>query len=147
LKKETRKMLTKTYHLFFEHQRHGEKMRYLLVGGTCAVLDLLFLYLMVNFLNIWYLAATTISFAAVSLLGYFGQKYFTFRNAEKNHKKQLALFFMVSGTGLLINAGFMFFFVSILGIWYMAANIITKFIVLIWNFLANKKITFRISDV
>ncbi|MDI6778009.1 MAG: GtrA family protein [Patescibacteria group bacterium] len=129
---------------FFEHEKIGEPMRYLLIGGTCAVLDLLFLYLMVNFLNVWYLIATTISFLVVSLFGYFGQKHFTFRNTERNHKKQLTLFFMVTGTGLLINAGFMFAFVSLLGIWYIIANIITKFIVLVWNFLANKHITFRL---
>lgn len=129
---------------FFEHEKIGEPMRYLFIGGTCAVLDLLFLYLMVNFLNVWYLIATTISFTMVSFLGYFGQKYFTFRNTERNHKKQLTLFFTVAGTGLLINAGFMFIFVSLLGIWYIIANIFTKFIVLAWNFLANKKITFRL---
>lgn len=129
---------------FFEHEKIGEPMRYLLIGGTCAILDLLFLYLIVNFLNVWYLIATTISFTIVSFLGYFGQKYFTFRNFEKKHKKQLTIFFVVVGIGLLINVGFMFVFVSILGIWYIAANIITKFIVLVWNFLANKKITFRI---
>ncbi len=129
---------------FFEHEKIGEPMRYLLIGGSCAVLDLLFLYLMVNFLDIWYLIATTISFTIVSLLGFFGQKYFTFRDLSKNHKKQIPVFFVVSAIGLLINAGFMFFFVSVLGIWYIAANIVTKFIVLIWNFLANKKITFRL---
>lgn len=129
---------------FFEHEKIGEPMRYLLIGGTCAVLDLLLLYTFVNYFHIWYLYATTASFIIVVMLGYFGQKYFTFRNYEKNHKKQISVFFVVAGTGLLINVGFMFVFVSLLGVWYIIANIITKFIVLIWNFLANKKITFRL---
>ena len=139
--KSTKKLIS----YFFKHEKIGESMRYLFVGGTCAVLDLLFLYLMVNFLNIWYLIATTISFTIVGFLGYFGQKYFTFRNTERNHRKQLTLFFMVAGIGLLINAGFMFVFVSILGIWYIFANIITKFIVLIWNFFAIKNFVLRKS--
>jgi len=127
----------------FEHERFGETMRYLLIGGTCAVLDLLLLFVFVNYLHIWYLYAATASFIIVSTLGYFGQKYFSFRNYENNHGKQLPVFFAVAGIGLLLNAGFMFTFVSIIGLWYILASVMTKFIVLIWNFFANKKVTFR----
>jgi len=122
--------------------KNSEPLRYVLIGGLCALADITLLYLFVNCLNIWYLSATTISFVIITFFGYFGQKHFTFRNTERNHKKQLTLFFTVAGTGLLINAGFMFIFVSLLGTWYIIANIFTKFIVLVWNFLANKKITF-----
>jgi putative flippase GtrA len=137
------KSVKRFFSYFFEHEKIGEPMRYLLIGGTCAVLDLLLLYVFVNNFHIWYLYSATASFIIVLMLGYFGQKYFTFRNYEKNHKKQLSVFFVVSGIGLVMNAIFMFLFVSIAGIWYILASIITKLIVLIWNFFANKKITFQ----
>jgi glycosyltransferase involved in cell wall biosynthesis len=127
----------------FEHERFGELMRYLLIGGSCAVLDLILLFSFVNYLHIWYLYAATASFIIVSTLGYFGQKYFSFRNYENNHGKQIPVFFAVAGIGLLLNAGFMFTFVSIIGLWYILASVMTKFLVLIWNFFANKKITFK----
>jgi glycosyltransferase involved in cell wall biosynthesis len=126
-----------------EHKRFGETMRYLFIGGTCAVLDLLLLFAFVNYFHIWYLYAATASFIIVSTLGYFGQKYFSFRNYENNHRKQLPVFFAVAGVGLLLNAGFMFLFVSLMGLWYILASVMTKFIVLIWNFFANKKVTFK----
>jgi glycosyltransferase involved in cell wall biosynthesis len=126
-----------------EHERFGELMRYLLIGGSCAVLDLILLFSFVNYLHIWYLYAATASFIIVSTLGYFGQKYFSFRNYENNHGKQIPVFFVVAGIGLLINAAFMYAFVSLMGLWYILASVMTKFIVLIWNFFANKKITFR----
>ena len=146
IKKMLINFIKKVFAYFFEHKNIGEPMRYLLIGGICAVLDLLFLFLMVNFLHIWYLIATTVSFIVVSFLGYFGQKYFTFRNTEKNHKKQLLVFFIVAGFGLAINVFFMFALVSLINLWYILASIITKFIVLIWNYFSNKFVTFRKSD-
>jgi len=126
-----------------QHKKFGEFIRYVIVGGSCAVADLAFLYILVEFFHIWYLFSATLSFITVSSFGYFGQKYFTFKNNSKNYKKQMPVFFVVAGTGLLINSLCMFTFVSILGIWYILSNVITKFIVLIWNFLANKYLTFR----
>jgi len=128
----------------FEHEKFGETIRYLLIGGTCATLDMLLLYTFVDYFHIWYLYAATVSFILVSTLGYFGQKYFSFRNHDNNHKRQLPIFFIVAGVGLLLNAGFMFLLVSLVGLWYILASIITKFVVLIWNFSANKNITFRV---
>lgn len=136
-------MLSRTYSLVCEHKKFGEILRYLLVGGFCAILDLLLLYVFVSYLHIWYLYAATLSFLTIILLGYFAQKYFTFRNYENNHKKQLAVFFAVAGIGLLLNTFFMFLFVSFFGIWYILSSVITKVVVLAWNFSANKKITFH----
>jgi putative flippase GtrA len=129
--------------MLFEHERTGKFARYLFVGGGCAVLDLLLLFLFVNYLHIWYLYAATISFIITLGLSYIGQKYFTFRNYENNHKKQLTIFFVVAIVGLVINVSFMFIFVSWMNLWYMLASVITKFIVFIWNFIANQKLTFK----
>jgi putative flippase GtrA len=133
----------KTIRSYLEHERLGQQMRYLLVGGLCTVLDLSLLYAFVHFLSIWYLYSATLSFVIVIGSGYFAYKHFVFRNSEKNHKKQFTLFLIVAGVGLLINTGFMFVFVSWLNIWYMLASVMTKFIVLIWNFVANQRITFK----
>lgn len=127
----------------FDSPIWGEKLRYLFVGGFCAIADLLILYVLVDFFHFWYLASAIISFSFISLLGYFAQKYFTFKNNSKNHKKQLLIFIVIAVIGLLINTSFMFLFVSLMNIWYMLASIITKFIVIIWNYTANKKITFK----
>lgn len=128
----------------FESAKQSELTRYVLIGGLCSLFDIAFLYLFVSYFHIWYLSATTISFIIVTFFGYFGQKYFTFRDLSKNHKRQIPVFFIVAGTGLAINTLCMFLFVSIAGVWYITANIITKFIVLVWNFLANKRITFKL---
>ena len=128
---------------FINDYKFSEFSRYSLVGLLCALLDIVFLYIFVEYLHFWYLLATTISFSSITYLGYFVQKKFTFRNKSKNHNKQFFLFSFVSITGLIANTILMYLFVSILGIWYILSNIITKIIILFWNFFANKYITFN----
>ncbi|OGI27392.1 MAG: hypothetical protein A2359_01125 [Candidatus Moranbacteria bacterium RIFOXYB1_FULL_43_19] len=118
-------------------------LRYSVIGGFCALADIAVLFFFVNYLHLFYLTAATFSFVIITFFGYFGQKFFTFRDSSKNHKRQIPFFFIVAGSGLVLNTFFMFLFVSIAGIWYIIANVLTKAIVFIWNFLANKKFVFH----
>ena len=135
--------ISKCWFYFIEHKKFGKPLRYMLIGGICGMLDLLLLYVFVNYFHIWYLHAAITSFIIVLMIGYSGQKYFTFKNYKENYKEQLAVFFVVAGIGLIMNTFLMFLFVSLMNIWYILASIIVKFIILIWNYFANKNITFR----
>ena len=137
-------IISRFFTFLFYGKKTGQPMRYLFVGGTCSVIDIALLYVFVEFFHIWYLYASILSFTISCVVAFFGQKYFTFRNESRKHVTQFALFFTMAGTGLLINSGCIFVFVSLLGLWYILASVITKFIVLIWNFCASKYITFRI---
>jgi len=137
-------IITKFFTFLFYGKKTGEPMRYLFIGGTCSLIDIALLYVFVEFFHIWYLYASILSFSIACIVGFFGQKYFTFKNKSKNHITQFIIYFTTAGIGLLINSGCIFVFVSILGMWYILASVITKFIVLIWNFLASKYITFRL---
>ena len=137
-------IITKIFTFLFHGEKTGEAMRYLLIGGTSSLIDLTLLYVFVEFFHIWYLYSSLLSFTIACIVGFFGQKHFTFKNKSGSHIKQFILYFSMAGTGLLINSGCLFLFVSVFGIWYILASIITKFIVLIWNFLASKYITFRL---
>lgn len=128
----------------FEHEKTGQFARYLLIGGTSAVMEVLLLFVFVSYLHIWYLYAATASFIIMLVLSYLGQKYFTFHDYTKNHKRQLLIFIVVAIIGLLINTAFMFIFVSLIGLWYILASVITKLLVFIWNFVFNKRVTFKI---
>lgn len=128
---------------FLKKYKLEEFFRYLLIGFVCAISDLFLLYVLVEYFHIWYLAAATISFVIITTTGFFGIKYYTFKNTDKNFHKQVVIFSIIACAGLVINTFFMYFLVSIAGLWYLVSNIITKIIVLIWNFLANKYITFN----
>lgn len=137
-------IISRFFNFLFYGKKAGQPMRYLFVGGTCSLIDIGLLYIFVEFLHIWYLYASILSFTISCVVAFLGQKYFTFENKSEKHAAQFVLFFTMAGTGLLINSGCIFVFVSLFGIWYILASVITKFIVLVWNFCASKYITFRI---
>jgi putative flippase GtrA len=116
---------------------------YALIGLFCAILDLLLLFILVEYFNVWYLAAAIISFSVITFLGFFIQKKYTFKDYSKKNTKQLTFFIIISAIGLILNTFFMYFFVGVLGFWYIFSNIPTKIFVLLWNYFANKKITFK----
>jgi putative flippase GtrA len=131
---------------FWENQGMDEKIRYFFIGVLCALADLLILYVLVDVFHYWYLTASVISFTIVSFTGYWGQKYYTFKNVSKKHGQQITIFFIIAVLGLGLNSLLMFFLVGFLGLWYILGSIITKLIVFIWNFTANKYITFRDTE-
>lgn len=120
-----------------------EFFRFTIAGFLFASLDLLFLYILVEYFNVWYLIATTISFSIITFAGFFIQKKFTFRDKTRIYVKQIIFFALISVIGLLLNTFFMYVFTGLLGLWYMFSNIITKVVVLLWNYFGNKHLTFK----
>jgi putative flippase GtrA len=68
--------------------------------------------------------------------------YYTFKS-DRNHYTAIFQFYIVAGTGFLLNAVLMWLLVNTLHIYYLAAQILTTGVVLIWGFVLNRKWTFR----
>jgi putative flippase GtrA len=104
----------------------GKIARFLISGGIATIINLLVLAALTSGLGLWYLLSSacsfTISFAASFVL----QKYWTFRSME-HHKipRQLPLHLSAAFANLLVNLALMYLFVSVLGIWYVWAQLLT----------------------
>ncbi len=133
-------------------------IRYAIVGGLGTVVDVVVLYLLVEFVSMPILIATGFSFIAAVINNFLLNKYWTFNNKHTNIRKQFIKFFLVAGIGLLLTLVFMYIFVHILIIpnvsigffsmqkelpGYVVAKLITSVIVLSWNFMGNKFWTFN----
>ena len=127
-----------------EHLR--QPLTYTFIGGISGLLDLFFLFILVDLIQIWYLAAAAVSFILVSIFAFYFHKNFTFRHKGKNNKLRYLIFLAVAGSGLIWSLILLFILVDVLGLWYLSAAVIVKFIVLAWNFSVNKFITFRILN-
>ncbi|OGY21688.1 MAG: hypothetical protein A2126_01755 [Candidatus Woykebacteria bacterium GWB1_45_5] len=133
----------KTYYFINRNEQLRQPLTYLIIGGTCAVLDIIILYILVEFLKIWYLLAAAIAFILIVTLGFFLQKRFTFRHKGGKNELRYLVFLFITGSGVVWEISFLYIFVEFLNLWYLEAAVITKFIVFSWNFLMNKYITFR----
>lgn len=118
-------------------------LRFFIIGGFAAVLDILLLYVFTDFLGIYYIISSVISFFIVTTLAFFSHKKITFDCDRVDILRQLIVFFGVNIGGLALYIGILYIGTDMLGFYYILVAIVDKFIVLGWNYTLNKLITFR----
>jgi len=124
-------------------QKYEQFLKYCIGGGTALIIDVGLLYVFTEFCGFWYLLSATLSFLIAGIYNYSFQKFITFKSESKKYFKQFLLFVVIALVGLAINNTILYLLVEEAGTWYIAAKILAAAVVLIWNFFANKKITFK----
>lgn len=132
-------------------KKHGKLLRYLISGGSAAVVNLGLLFVLTefvftNFDNYGYVISSDIAVAVAFFVSFVLQKFWTF--AEKSiHlvKKQLAMYFVVGVVNLGINTLMMHGLVEyVLGKkHYMIAQIITSGLIAVMSFFVYQHLIFR----
>lgn len=118
--------------------------KFCLVGLTniAADLSLLNLFILIFHLNVY--VSATISFLLVGFNSFYWNGKWTFNALDKNKIwHQFAKFMIFNSIGLLINNGFMFFFISQHELNYNLAKLLATLFVLFWNFSTSKYWTFK----
>lgn len=119
-------------------------IKYLIAGITAAFVNLSVLYFLTDILGFWYIFSTTISFICAFFVSFYLQKFWTFRDDNKEkERKQAVVYLCVSIGNLFLNAVGMYFLVDFLNIWYMFAQIIAGMFVAISSFIIYKFIIFK----
>jgi putative flippase GtrA len=130
--------------------RHSPQfVRYLSIGIVATLVDWTIFYLLIGCLGIFYLLALATSYFASTVLNFFLNKRYTFRNTYRRTHVQLAVFIAVAIVGLGLNEIIMYSLAHLIPggmteLALMAARVIATVIVFLWNFILNKSITFRI---
>ncbi len=117
--------------------------RYGLVGLTSAIIDFGILYLLTDGFGFHYLWSATISFIVAASYNYYLNKTWTFKAGGKL-SKQVSIFLLIAGSGVLLNNLILYLLVEQAHWWYIYAKIIAAGIVTIWNFIGNKYLTFKV---
>lgn len=116
---------------------------FVLVGGFCLAMNTLVLWLLASGLGLHYLIATLIAFFAITPLGFLLNKVFTFRTRREYAPIELPRYFAAMAASLAANLGLMYVLVSLLGIWYLAASLVVAVTLVVVNFLASDRWSFR----
>jgi putative flippase GtrA len=116
---------------------------FVLVGGFCLAMNTLVLWLLASGLGLHYLLATLIAFFAITPLGFLLNKVFTFRTRREYAPIELPRYFTVMAASLAANLGLMYVLVSLLGVWYLAASLVVAVTLVVVNFLASDRWSFR----
>lgn len=119
-------------------------VRYVFSGGTSALIDVALLYVLVEFLSLYYLSAAIIAMTVSFIARFLLQKYVTFQNRDENQaSKQFIYYSLLYLASLGATAGFMYIFVDLLGVWYVAAQIISIFLIAVACFFIYRIIIFK----
>ena len=126
-----------------EKSRVLEIGRFVLVGGISFLIDWGLLFICTEWLHIYYLYSSAISFTVSVLVNYFLCVVYVFSNSRKQTGKQAILFIGSSIVGLGLNQICMKIFVEYFFIYYMLAKIFSTGIVMIWNYWMRKAVLMK----
>jgi len=118
-------------------------VRYIFSGGTGFITNIIVLFSLVHFAHVHYLIASVISFISALVVGFIMQKFWTFRDRAVNRMHtQFVAFTLVATINLGINTLLMYTFVSLLGIWYLVAQVFAALLIAMESYFAYKKFVF-----
>ncbi len=118
-------------------------IRYIISGGTAAIVDLVILYMLVEKLNITYILSAVIAFLVAFIVSFTLQKYWTFGDDSKKINSQASKYFLVSAINLILNTILVFLFVEFLGLHYIISQIITSGLIALSSFYIYSLFIFR----
>lgn len=119
--------------------RFWEVFRFLLVGGSCFLLEYFLLYTLTEYGDLDPLLSAPIAFTISLIVNYILCVYVVF-HVKHQGKKQMILFIVTSIMGLALNQLVMWFCIDILSIWYMFSKVVASGIVMIWNYFTKRYI-------
>ena len=125
----------------------SQTIKYFLVGGIGIGVNLGLLYVLTDFLGIWYILSQGIAIAISITNNFFLHRYWTFKNeiVEPKTLERYTKFFIVSVTGMGIQLGLTFMLVENYALYYLYAAILSIVAVGAFNYLLNRKWTFEIK--
>ncbi len=118
-------------------------MKFGIASGIATIFDLFLLWVLVEFVGLFYLLSAVVGFLAGSCLNYGINRAWVFRGSSVGKIKGLFSFVVIGAVGLVWTILLMALFVEVFGIHYLIARIISAFFVLVWNYVMNSAVTFR----
>lgn len=134
-------------HSFYQKAKKAPQfLKFFFIWGFFACMDLAILYVLTDIFWLYYLYSAVVGFIIVTSIAFIVHKKFTFQCKREDQLRQYASFFLINLIGLAIYSEVLYIGVEYFKIFYLFVAVGDKILVFIWNFLANKYITFRTHD-
>ena len=141
-------MPQRLYHFGRQKLAEYRVARYLFSGGITVGVVLGSLYILTDIFGIWYLASSIISLVFGFALSFVLQKFWTFRdNTLHRVHIQFSLHILLSLANIGVNTALMYILVSVFGLWYISAQLITSGLLASMNYAIYKHSIFPIPDL
>jgi len=118
-------------------------LRFIISGGTSAVVDLFFLYIFHNILNIHYLLSAVLAFIIAFFVSFTLHKFWTFKSHAEQTHKQVVMYLGTSLFGLSLNTLLMYIFVDHFHVQVLLSQIFVGIIVAFSSFFISRNFVFK----
>jgi putative flippase GtrA len=116
-----------------------------IVGGTMLILNIVILFVLTSLVGIYYIISAIISCLLLTGLSFYLNENWTFSSVKNyTHKKmshRIVSYYIVSFSGICLNIIILFLLTDYGNVYYLYSSIIASFLVYLWNFSVNEKIT------
>ena len=120
-----------------------EALRYAAVSTCALIVDITVLFILVNYLSWWYVAAATTSLLVGLLVAYALSVNLVFKVRRLNDRHfEFASFAGIGVVGVAINVAVISFGVKALGLHYLMAKCGAAGFTFVWNFVARRQFLF-----
>ncbi len=117
--------------------------RYIVAGVVGVAVNVGVLYGLTRFFGVWYLAASVVSFIISLLVSFALQKMWTFQDRGMELAgRQFLVYLAIALFNLGLNSLCMYFFTSILGIWYVMSQLLSSGLIAISSFFLYRAFVF-----
>lgn len=120
-------------------------LKYASVGGSTFLFDLLLLYVLIDYVGIYYVYATAAAFGIAVSINYVLSRRYVFKGTLRSVHSGYGIFLMIALAGLLAVTGLMVVFVEILHMHYLPSRIIIAGMVGMWNYFMNLYVNFKVA--
>ena len=119
-------------------KRYSRLVKFCIVGGSGTVVGLGVLYLFTDVVGLYYLASNAIAFVCSVSNNYTWNSLWTFQDRKASPIGYLR-YVGTSLAGLGVNMTVLWFFTSIIGVWYMLSAVVAVICAFLVNYTLSKR--------
>ena len=123
-------------------RRYIPLIKSVITSFVCFSLDYALLYLMTEYLSLYYLISAAISFTLASTLNFYLCARWVFPSGRSGGRQYIS-FLIVGTVGLALNTLLMALFTDVLLIHYMISKPIAASLVFFWNYFMRRYAIFK----
>jgi putative flippase GtrA len=118
-------------------------IRFGIVGGFAAIINMLVVVWLVRNFNMQPLLANIFAFLIAFNISYTGHHYWSFANAKRKYCSSVSRFLVVAIMSFILNEGLFYIFLRLFSWYYVWALLLTLLIVPIFSFICSKFWAFK----
>lgn len=118
-------------------------VRFVVSGGIATSVNLASLFVLTQYIGVWYLYSSIIAFGIAFGVSFVLQKIWTFQDRSSKHiQLQAVLFLIIILAGLMLNTAMLYVLVEFLKVHYIAGQLVSGVFIAVCNFFGYKHIVF-----